>query len=43
MSTGKVARDVAQSSSMRHNPAPRTTEEEWEEYKNLNGSKEIQK
>lgn len=27
-----VAQDVAQGSSMRHNPAPRTTEEEWEEW-----------
>ena len=32
MSTPDVAQDVAQSSSMRQNPAPRTTEEEWEEW-----------
>lgn len=32
MNTDEVAQDVAQSSSMRHNPAPRTTEEEWEEW-----------
>jgi len=28
----QVAQDVAQGGSMRHNPAPRTTEEEWEEW-----------
>jgi hypothetical protein len=33
MSTDEVAQDVAQTPSMRHyNPAPRTTEEEWEEW-----------
>ena len=32
MSTQQVAQDVAQSSSMRHNPAPFTTAEEWEEW-----------
>jgi hypothetical protein len=33
MKTQQVAQDVAQGSSMRHyNPAPRTTEEEWEEW-----------
>jgi hypothetical protein len=33
MSTDKVAQDVAQTPAMRHyNPAPRTTEEEWEEW-----------
>ena len=28
----QVAQDVAQTPAMRHNPAPRTTEEEWEEW-----------